>query len=139
MQVQLTAITRPVIPECDTSGDLIAYCARVSNPENQHNKETAPRLLAYLAREHHWSPFEMASMTVRVTTTRDIARQMLRHRSFSFQEFCISGTSQITFELPGSKKRSAYKRTIAHLYQLQEKGLIKKTYQLSGMKESYIT
>lgn len=67
--------------------EFIAYCARVSNPGNQMNHETSPKLLGYLKREHHWSPFEMASATLEITTTRDIARQMLRHRSFSFQEF----------------------------------------------------
>ncbi len=87
MQVRLIAITKPVIDECTQSGDLIAYCARVSNPANQANSETAPRLLAYLVRNQHWSPFEMSSMTVEVRTTRAIARQILRHRSFSFQEF----------------------------------------------------
>lgn len=87
MSVKLVAITKPVIAECQEPGDLVAYCARVSNPSNQANSETAPRLLAYLARNRHWSPFEMASMTLEITTTRDIARQILRHRSFSFQEF----------------------------------------------------
>ncbi len=87
MQVKLIAITKPVIPECPDAGDLLAYCARVSNPANQANTETAPRLLAYLVRKSHWSPFEMASMTVEIRTTRAIAHQILRHRSFSFQEF----------------------------------------------------
>jgi thymidylate synthase (FAD) len=87
MKVRLIAISKPVIEGCRNAGDLLAYCARVSNPENQANTETAPRLLAYLVRNHHWSPFEMASMTLEITTTRDIARQILRHRSFSFQEF----------------------------------------------------
>lgn len=67
--------------------DLIAYCARVSNPSNQLNQETSTKLLNYLAKHKHWSPFEMASATLEIETTRDIARQMLRHRSFSFQEF----------------------------------------------------
>ena len=67
--------------------DLIAYCARVSNPANQSNKETNRRLLRYLITNQHWSPFEMCSICLEVTTTRDIARQLLRHRSFSFQEF----------------------------------------------------
>lgn len=87
MRVRLIAISKPVIEECLNAGDLLAYCARVSNPENQASTETAPRLLAYLVRNHHWSPFEMASMTLEITTTRDVARQILRHRSFSFQEF----------------------------------------------------
>jgi len=67
--------------------DLIAYCARVSNPANQDNYDTSHKLLKYLIREKHWSPFEMASACLEVTTTRDIARQLIRHRSFSFQEF----------------------------------------------------
>ena len=67
--------------------DLVAYCARVSNPSNQLNTETNEKLLKYLIREKHWSPFEMVSVCLEITTTRDIARQILRHRSFSFQEF----------------------------------------------------
>lgn len=67
--------------------DVIAYCARVSNPANQNNSKTAPKLLKYLKKEGHFSPFEMASACIEITTTRDIARQILRHRSFSFQEF----------------------------------------------------
>lgn len=67
--------------------DLIAYAARVSNPDNQMNKESAQKLLGYLIKHKHWSPFEMASACIEINTTRDIARQILRHRSFSFQEF----------------------------------------------------
>jgi len=67
--------------------ELIAYCARVSNPSNQNNTETSERLLSYLAKHAHWSPFEMVSACLEIETTRDIARQILRHRSFSFQEF----------------------------------------------------
>ena len=67
--------------------DLIAFCARVSNPSNQNNTETSDKLLKYLAKHKHWSPFEMVSACIEINTTRDIARQILRHRSFSFQEF----------------------------------------------------
>lgn len=67
--------------------ELIAYCARVSNPSNQANSETSTKLLHYLAKHKHWSPFEMVSACLEIETTRDIARQILRHRSFSFQEF----------------------------------------------------
>lgn len=67
--------------------ELVAYCARVSNPANQSSSESSERLIKYLARHKHWSPFEMVSVCLEVTTTRDIARQFLRHRSFSFQEF----------------------------------------------------
>jgi thymidylate synthase (FAD) len=67
--------------------ELIAYCARVSNPSNQLNTETSAKLIRYLVKHQHWSPLEMVSACIEITTTRDIARQILRHRSFSFQEF----------------------------------------------------
>jgi thymidylate synthase (FAD) len=67
--------------------ELIAFCARVSNPTNQYNTETSEKLIKYLVKHAHWSPLEMASACVEITTTRDIARQILRHRSFAFQEF----------------------------------------------------
>jgi thymidylate synthase (FAD) len=87
-EVNLIALSKPSAQtDCMTAGDLIAYTARVSNPANQNNTKTAPKLLGYLARENHWSPFEMVHMTLEIKTTRDIARQILRHRSFSFQEF----------------------------------------------------
>jgi thymidylate synthase (FAD) len=70
-----------------TPTDLIAYCARVSNPSNQYNMETADKLISYLIKWKHWSPFEMVNATLEIETTRDIARQILRHRSFTFQEF----------------------------------------------------
>jgi thymidylate synthase (FAD) len=72
---------------CSDIQDMVAYCARVSNPSNQNNTESNERLLKYLIRNQHWSPFEMVSVCLEVVTTRDIARQILRHRSFSFQEF----------------------------------------------------
>ena len=71
----------------DSVEDLIAYCARISNPSNQMNTETNHKLLEYLIKHNHWSPFEMISICLEINTTRDIARQILRHRSFSFQEF----------------------------------------------------
>lgn len=87
-QVRLIALSQPVgLDGVQTAEELVAYCARVSNPSNQANHDTAPRLLNYLVRNHHWSPFEMAHAVIEVVTTRDIARQILRHRSFSFQEF----------------------------------------------------
>ena len=81
----LIAVTQP---EQDLSvEEFIVYCARVSNPANQANHATAPKLMRYLTTHGHWSPFEMVSVTMEIVTTRDIARQILRHRSFSFQEF----------------------------------------------------
>ncbi len=85
--VRLVGVTESKIPEVPTVNDMLAYIARVSNPSNQLNTETAPKLLKYLVKNQHWSPFEMAHMVVEINTTRDIARQILRHRSFSFQEF----------------------------------------------------
>ena len=75
------------IEDLDSALDLIAYCARVSNPSNQNNKETSEKLVKYLVKHKHWSPLEMVSACMEIETTRDIARQILRHRSFSFQEF----------------------------------------------------
>lgn len=86
MNVKLISYSQPVDGDMNAE-DLIAYCARVSNPSNQSNTETSERLLTYLAKEKHWSPFEMVSACLEIETTRDIARQILRHRSFSFQEF----------------------------------------------------
>ena len=77
--------------------ELVAYCARVSNPSNQNNSKTSERLLTYLAKEKHWSPFEMVSACLEIETTRDIARQILRHRSFSFQEFSQRYAEQTDF------------------------------------------
>lgn len=73
--------------DCDTAEQLIAYCARVSAPNNQNKHSTADKLIQYLIKNDHWSPLEMCNMTLEINTTRDIARQILRHRSFSFQEF----------------------------------------------------
>ena len=86
MNVKLISLTQPH-DESMNCEDLIAYCARVSNPSNQNNTATAPNLLKYLIKHKHWSPFEMASMTLEIKTSRAIAAQILRHRSFSFQEF----------------------------------------------------
>jgi len=87
-KVSLVGMTTPSASTgCNTAAELIAYAARVSNPSNQNNTKTAKKLLGYLIREGHWSPFEMVSITMEITTTRDISRQILRHRSFSFQEF----------------------------------------------------
>ncbi len=82
--------------------DLIAYCARVSNPSNQTNSDTSEKLIKYLIKNKHWSPLEMVSMCLEIETTRDIARQILRHRSFSFQEFSqryADPTKDLSFEL----------------------------------------
>lgn len=91
MNVKLVSHSTPTeefrVQGVEDTQDLVAFCARVSNPGNQNNKKTADKLVQYLIRNDHWSPLEMASACLEITTTRDIARQMLRHRSFSFQEF----------------------------------------------------
>lgn len=86
-KVRVIAVTKPLITEIQSAEEVIAYAARVSNPSNQSNSLTATKLLKYLAKHKHWSPFEMSSIVLEIQTTRDIARQILRHRSFSFQEF----------------------------------------------------
>jgi thymidylate synthase (FAD) len=87
MTARLVAISKPTIDECSTAEELVAYCARVSNPANQNNHDTSAKLIRYLINNAHWSPLEMVHMTMEINTSRDIARQILRHRSFSFQEF----------------------------------------------------
>jgi len=91
MNVRLVSYSQPTSEFTDLgisdAQELIAYCARVSNPSNQFNNETSERLIRYLVQHQHWSPLEMVSACMEITTTRDIARQILRHRSFSFQEF----------------------------------------------------
>ncbi len=91
MKVKLVSYSKPSRDMYDEGlvdvQELVAYCARVSNPANQFNTETSEKLIKYLIKHQHWSPLEMVSACIEVETTRDIARQMLRHRSFSFQEF----------------------------------------------------
>ena len=91
MNVRLVSYSQPTeefrTQGIDDAQELIAFCARVSNPSNQFNNETSEKLIRYLVRHQHWSPLEMVSACMEITTTRDIARQILRHRSFSFQEF----------------------------------------------------
>ena len=87
-EVNLIGLTKPsAYTECNTANELVAWTARVSNPSNQNNTATAPKLVQYLIKNQHWSPLEMVHVSMEIKTTRDIARQILRHRSFSFQEF----------------------------------------------------
>lgn len=92
MNVKLVWVT----PDAE---EKVAYMARVSNPGNQDNKETAPKLLRYLMRHKHWSPFEMVNVCMEIECTRDIARQIIRHRSFSFQEFSQRYAEALDFEM----------------------------------------
>jgi len=87
-EVNLISVSKPsAYTGCTTANELIAWTARVSNPSNQNNKLTAPKLVKYLVKNQHWSPLEMVHVAMEIRTTRDIARQILRHRSFSFQEY----------------------------------------------------
>lgn len=120
MQVKLVSETVVVLDEGTLDGahgestmqpdDLIAYCARVSSPKNQTNLSTAPRLIRYLIDHKHWSPFEMASMCVEITTSRAIAQQILRHRSFSFQEFSQRYAEATEFEPIELRRQGATNR-----------------------------
>lgn len=87
MKIELISYSQPEMNFAGNMTELVAFCARVSNPSNQMNMETSEKLIRYLVKHKHWSPLEMVSMCLEITTTRDIARQILRHRSFSFQEF----------------------------------------------------
>lgn len=104
MNVKLVSITQPIVEGINNAEELVAYCARVSNPSNQLNQETAPKLLAYLIKHKHWSPFEMVNACFEIQTSRAIAAQILRHRSFSFQEFSQRYSS--TTELENLQWRS---------------------------------
>jgi len=106
MKVELVSYTTPsvnlITNGIDTPHELIAYCARVSNPSNQYNTETSVKLVNYLIKNKHWSPLEQANVCLSIETTRDIARQILRHRSFTFQEFSqryADPVKELTFEL----------------------------------------
>ena len=117
MNVRLVSHSRPT-EEFSQHGitdaqELVAYCARVSNPANQFNTETSERLIQYLVKHAHWSPLEMVSACIEITTTRDIARQILRHRSFSFQEFSqryADPTRDLAFEFREPRFQDAKNR-----------------------------
>ena len=111
MKVKLVSLTKSAIEEKElTAEELIVYTARVSNPSNQLNTATADKLIAYMVRNRHWSPFEMVDMCVEITTSRAIAQQILRHRSFSFQEFSQRYSEATEFEPIQLRKAGATNR-----------------------------
>ena len=117
MNVRLLSFSQPTQEFADLgisdAQELIAYCARVSNPSNQLNTETSDKLIRYLVKHQHWSPLEMVSACIEITTTRDIARQILRHRSFSFQEFSqryADPTKDLSFVLRDARKQDTKNR-----------------------------
>ena len=117
MNVRLLSYSQPTQEFADLgiadAQELIAYCARVSNPSNQLNTDTSEKLIRYLVKHQHWSPLEMVSACLEITTTRDIARQILRHRSFSFQEFSqryADPTQDLSFVLREARKQDPKNR-----------------------------
>lgn len=148
MQVKLISSSKPsrqlVSDGLYDAQELIAYCARVSNPSNQMNMETADKLIKYLIKHKHWSPLEMVSVCLEIETTRDIARQILRHRSFSFQEFSqryADPTQDLDFVIREARlqdnknrqnsielnKNSDEHRQIAYQWENLQRDLIQKT------------
>ena len=123
--------------------ELIAYCARVSNPANQLNADTSEKLIRYLIRHQHWSPLEMVSACIEITTTRDIARQILRHRSFSFQEFSqryADPTQDLGFVLREARLQDTANRQNSIAIDdadLQEQWERKQRLVIDSAKESY--
>ena len=111
-EVNLVGVTKPNVGHTSVwdANELVAYTARVSNPANQSNNETAPRLIKYLIKHGHWSPFEMVHMTLEIKTTRDISRQILRHRSFSYQEFSQRYAESEDFDTREARMQDAKNR-----------------------------
>lgn len=146
MKAKLVGYTQPAEEYEDdfvNVQDLIAYCARVSNPSNQLNSETGERLIRYLVKHKHWSPLEMASATLEIETTRDIARQLLRHRSFTFQEFSqryADPTSDLAFVLRDARLQDPKNRQNSietDDYELQLYWEAKQRKVIEAAKEAY--
>ena len=141
-KVSLIGITKPEIPGVDTAEELIAYAARVSNPSNQNNTQTATKLLKYLMDNKHWSPFEMVSVTMEINTTRDIARQILRHRSFSFQEFSqrYANPTDMGFEIREARMQDLKNRQASNPTddeELQDRWLAKQLNIVENVSKVY--
>ena len=113
MKIELISYSQPESHFAENMTELVAFCARVSNPSNQGNKDTSEKLIRYLVKNQHWSPLEMVSMCLEIETTRDIARQILRHRSFSFQEFSqryADPTKELDFVLRDARRQDTKNR-----------------------------
>jgi thymidylate synthase (FAD) len=141
MKVKLISSSKPS-RELQTEGlydaqELIAFCARVSNPSNQFNTDTADRLIRYLIKHKHWSPLEMVSACLEIETTRDIARQILRHRSFSFQEFSqryADPTKDLNFVLREARLQDNKNRQNSYEMNLQNDEQRQIAYQWQQMQ-----
>lgn len=141
MEVNLIGLTKPsAITNCATAEELVAYCARVSNPKNQDNHDTGPTLIRHLLTNGHWSPLEMVNLVIEVVTTRDIARQILRHRSFSFQEFSQRYAKAFDFELREARLQDTKNRQnsiITNDTTLKEEWRMRQISLLTQIEENY--
>ena len=141
--VQLISYSQPDTYFVENITELVAFCARVSNPASQQNKESSEKLIRYLIKHQHWSPLEMVSVCLEITTTRDIARQILRHRSFSFQEFSqryADPTQELDFVLREARLQDTANRqnsidTQDHLLQIEWERAQKRV--LFAVKDAY--
>jgi thymidylate synthase (FAD) len=141
MRCSLVGLTQPsAYTGCHTAQELVAYCARVSNPKNQENHGTGPKLVKHLLEEGHWSPLEMVNINIEVETTRDIARQILRHRSFSFQEFSqryAKATNCVTREARLQDKKNRQNSTKTENRALKEEWQMRQAKLLRAIEENY--
>lgn len=144
MKAKLIAVTKPLIEGLDSIYDLVSFCARVSNPSNQMNTDTAEKLIGYLLKYKHFSPFEVANCVVEVEAPRDIARQLLRHRSFSFQEFsqryadvATLGDSFILREARLQDTKNRQNSIVTDDTNLQSEWELRQKQILSSVKEHY--
>lgn len=144
MKAKLIAVTKPLIEGLDSIYDFVSYCARVSNPSNQMNTATAEKLIGYLLKYKHFSPFEVANCVVEVEAPRDIARQLLRHRSFSFQEFsqryadvAALGDSFILREARLQDTKNRQNSIVTDDTNLQSEWELRQKQILSSVKEHY--
>ena len=144
MKAKLIAVTKPLVEGLDSIYDLVSYCARVSNPSNQMNTDTAEKLIGYLLKYKHFSPFEVANCVVEVEVPRDIARQLLRHRSFSFQEFsqryadvAALGDSFILREARLQDTKNRQNSIVTDDTSLQFEWELRQKQILSSVKEQY--
>ncbi len=147
MKVKLVSYSQPTEDFAEKgindAQELIAYCARVSNPSNQFNTETSKKLINYLIKHQHWSPLEMVSACLEIETTRDIARQILRHRSFSFQEFSqryADPTKDLDFELREARLQDPKNRqnsVVTEDKELEHEWKIKQINVIAAAREAY--
>lgn len=141
MKVTLVGLTKPsAYTGCSTAEELVAYCARVSNPKNQANHQTGPKLVRHLLEEGHWSPLEMVNINMEIETTRDIARQILRHRSFSYQEFSQRYAKATNFQFRDARlqdKKNRQNSIVTDDPLLKEEWQMRQAKLLQAVEEDY--